>query len=117
MQGQIGNIIYTSKPAQFLGEMPDGCLLIVRSWRKTIPEKESHGKYILTDPFGGIWYAPEAFNEWQAGVEAGSFPEIDLEVTRLAIVHEGPHFSLCTSKRKQSFHDVLHPISSEPDNL
>ena len=117
VRGQIGNIIYTSKPALFLGEMPDGCSLIVRSWRKTIPEKEPHGKYILTDPFGGIWYAPEAFNEWRAGVDAGSFPEVDLEVTHLAIVHEGEHFSICTSKRKQSFRDVLHPISSDPDKL
>ena len=97
--------------------MPDGCSLIVRSWRKTIPEFEPHGKYILTDPFGGIWYAPDAFNEWRSGVEAGTFPEIDLEVIRLAIVREGVHFSLCTSKRKQSFRDVLHPLSSDPDKL
>ena len=117
VRGQIGNIIYTSKPAMFLGEMPNGCSLIIRSWRKTIPEFEPHSKYILTDPFGGIWYTPDAFNEWRSGVEAGTFPEVDLEVTRLAIVCEGPHFSLCTSKRKQSFRDVLHPISSDPDKL
>ena len=117
VRGQIGNIIYTNKPALFLGEMPNGCSLIVRSWRKTIREKEPHGKYILTDPFGGIWYAPEAFNEWRQGVEAGSFPEVDLEQTRLAIVREGSYFSLCTSKRKHSFHAVLHPVSSDPDKL
>ena len=82
VRGQIGNIIYTSKPAQFLtAEMPDGCSLVVRSWRKAIPELEPHGKYIITDPFGGIWYAPDAFNEWRAGMDSGTFPELDLEVT------------------------------------
>ena len=104
--------MYTNKPAQTLAEMPDGCSLVVRSWRKAIPELETRGKYIVTDPFGGLWYAPSAFDEWRAGVDNGAFPELDLEVTRLAIVHEAPFFSLCTSKRKQSYHDVLHPLAS-----
>ena len=115
--GQIGTVIYTSKPAQFLSEMPDGCLLFVPSWHKAIPELEPHGKYVLTDPFGGVWYVPDAFNEWWQGVETGSFPDIDLEVTQLVIVCEGIHFSLCTSKSKQSYHDVLHPVGSNTDKL
>ena len=116
MQGQIGNIIYTNKPAQTLEDMPNGCSLVIRSWQKAILELEQRGKYILTDAFGNLWYSPSAFDEWRAGVDSGSFPELDLEVTCLAIICEGPHFSLATSKCKQSFCDVLHPLPSIDDS-
>ena len=71
----------------------------------------------MTDPFGGFWYAPRVFHLWREAVEGGVMQDISLDDTHLAIVHEGPFFSLAMSKCRQSYHDVLHPISFNPDNL
>ena len=96
--------------------MPDGSSLFVSSWQKALSTEHS-GHFVLTDPFSGLWYTPQIFELWCEAVEGGLIPDISLEDTCLAIVHDGPHFSLCTSKCKQSDHNILHPVSSVPDNL
>ena len=116
IKGQVGKIIITDKPVCSLAEMLDRSSLIVSSWRKALSTEEQ-GNYVLTDPFGKLWYAPHVFHLWREAVQGGVMEDISLDETRLSIICEGLHFSLCTSKRKQSFCDVLHPIGSNNDKL
>lgn len=116
IKGQIGKIFLTTKPVNNLGTMPDGTSLIISSWRKAL-STEQGGRFVLTDPFGGLWYAPQVFELWRESVEGGAMADISLEEDRLVLVRDGPFFSLCSSKRKQSFRDVLHPIGGNTDKL
>ena len=118
IRGQIGKLLITEKPIQQLDCMPDGYSLIVSSWRKALPGRGGvSNQYEITDPYGNVWWAPPVFGMWREAVEGGTLPDLSLEDMRLAIVKDGPFFSLCTSKRRQSFHDVLHPLPSSRTNI
>ena len=96
--------------------MPDGSLLIISSWRKAL-STEQGGRFVLMDPFSGLWYAPQVFELWQESVEGGTMPDISLEDICLVLVCDGPFFSLCSLKHQQSYRDVLHPVGSNTDKL
>ena len=87
------------KQIQSLEYMPNGCSLIIVSWQKALPEHSRvSNQYELTDPYGNVWWAPPVFRMWCEGVEGGTLPELNLEEMHLAIVKDGPFFTLVTLK-------------------
>ena len=70
-------------------------------------------KYIIIDPLGNKWEAPEVFEKWRQCVETNTIQDLDLNKTQLAIVHYGNTFKLCTSVKKNNYKDQTHPIPAE----
>ena len=113
IKGQIGKVLISEKPCQSLEAMPDGYLLIVSSWWKVLPGCGGvSNQYKLTDPYGNLWWVLPVFGMWHEAVEGGSLPELNMEEMWLALVKDGPYFSLITSKHRNSFSDCLHPLLS-----
>ena len=88
-------------------EIPHGFSLIVQSFHMRFRHELVDSKYVLVDPLGNTWSAPEVFTQWRNCVENRETEDIDLSKTRLAIVCYGNTFKLCTSSKKNNYKDQI----------
>ena len=89
-------------------ELPHGYSLIVQNFCLCQKFEMCFSKYVLIDPLGNKWEAPEVFQQWHNCVETRTIQDLDLNKTRLAIVRIGNTFKLCTSVKKNNYKDQTH---------
>ena len=94
-------------------EIPHRYSVIVQNFRSCFKFELVYSKYILIDPLGNKWEAPEVFEKWRQCVEAGAIQDLNLTKTHLAIVRYGNTFKLCTSVKKNNYKDQTFPIPAE----
>ena len=101
IKGQVGTIFFSlNRPCNYM-EIPHGYSLIVQSFHIWCKHEHVDCKYIIVDPLGNKWQAPEVFTQWRNCVETKTIEDLDLSKTCLAIVCYGNTFKLCTSDKKK----------------
>ena len=108
IKGQVGSIFFSLERPRNYMEIPHGFSLIVQSFHLCFRHELVDSKYVLVDPLGNSWSAPEVFMQWRRCVENHEMEDIDLGKVRLAVVHYSNTFKLCTSSKKNNYKDYTH---------
>ena len=82
--------------------------IIVQNFRLRYKFELVYSKYVIIDPLGNKWEAPEVFEKWRQCVETNALQDLDLMKIRLAIVLYGNTFKLCTSDKKTKYQSLTH---------
>ena len=100
IKGQVGSVYFSLDKIRSYMEIPHGYSIIVQNFHLRCKFEPCFSKYVIIDPIGNKWEAPEVFVKWCQCVESNTIQDLDLNKTRLAIVRYGNNFKLCTSVKK-----------------
>ena len=110
VKGQVGAIFFSlDRPRNYM-EIPHGFSLIVQSFHMRFRHELVDSKYVIVDPLGNSWSAPEVFTQWRRCIKNHEVEDLDLSKVRLAIVRYGNTFKLCTSSKKNNYKDYTRFI-------
>ena len=110
IKGQVGTVYFSLDKIRSYMEIPHGYSIIVSNFHLRCKYESCFSKYVIIDPIGNKWEAPEVFEKWRQCVETNTIADLDLNKTRLAIVRYGNNFKLCTSVKKNSYKDQMHLV-------
>ena len=110
IKGQVGSIFFSLDRVHNYMEIPHRYSLIVQSFHMRYKHEITYSKFILVDPLGNSWSAPEVFDRWRTCVENHELEDIDPMKCCLAIVHFGNTFKLMVSDKKSKYTTQTHFI-------
>ena len=113
IKGQVGSVYFSLDKIRSYMEIPHRYSIIIQNFHMRYKFEPCYSKYVLIDPLGNKWEAPEVFEKWRQCVETNTIQDLDLNKTCLAIVRYGNTFRLCTSVKKNNYKDQTHPIPAE----
>ena len=116
IRGQVGRKFFSLSQPKSYTKIPDGCSLIIAGYRKPLPHETVKAKFIILDPFGGVWTAPKVFKVWCKEIESGALSSDEIATHRVALVRNGAEFFLAFSDRKSQVNNVLHEIQQDPSS-
>ena len=112
IKGQIGSVFFSLNKVHSCMEIPHGYSIIVQNFCFQYKFEACFSKYVIINPIGNKWDAPEVFEKWRNCVETRTLEDLDLMKTRLAIVCYGNTFKLCTSDKKSNYQTQTHFVPS-----
>ena len=110
IKGQVGTIFFSLDRVRNHMEIPHGHSLIMQSFHLRYKHELVFSRFVLVDPLGNSWSAPEVFNRWCSCVENHELEDIDPTKHRLAIVRFGNIFKLAVSDKKSKYQSQTHFI-------
>ena len=110
IKGQVGTIFFSLDRVRNHMEIPHGYSLIVQSFHLRYKHELVYSRFVLVDPLGNSWSAPEVFDRWRSCVENHELEDIDPTKRRLAIVRFGNIFKLTVSDKKSKYQSQTHFI-------
>ena len=86
IKGQVGSVYFSLDKIRSYMEIPHRYSIIVLNFHMCYKFEPCFSKYVVINPLGNKWEAPEVFEKWRQCVETNTIADLDLNKTRLAIV-------------------------------
>ena len=115
IRGQVGRKFFSLAQPRNYTRIPDGCSLIVASFRKVLPHEKVNSKFVILDPFRNAWSAPKVFDVWREEIDSCALSSDEFVTHRIAIVRDRDEFFLTFSDRKTHVNNVIHQVQRDLD--
>ena len=85
IKGQVGSVYFSLDKIRSYMEIPHGYLIIIQNFHMRYKFEPCFSKYIIINPLGNKWEAPEVFKKWRQCMETNTIQDLDLNKTSLAM--------------------------------
>ena len=114
IRGQVGRKFFSLTQPKSYTKLIDGCSLIIVGFQKPLPHKLVNTKFIILDPFSGVWTSPQVFDVWWEEIDSGALPTDEMHTHQIALVKNSSEFFLTFSNRKSQLNSIVHQIQQDP---